>query len=282
MIFIFSTAATCNLCGISVNTGEATVENTEGKAETGQNATSTTQEQTQTIEETQSTEEPTKGNNPPEIVKIEFGEFDIDSPESPFDFDDINPGFLPADIFTIRAYDEDNDLLTYNAYDNLGKNFDVSKIDNNNAEFRWSPTQSHLGPYSLNMKVSDDKGGIDTYSIDMTFVDIEWPSDTIDETENNPPVISDELTIIGPVGEVTDLYTNQVFEISVSVYDPDEDYPLTYNWSSEFGEFHTDTTLERVRWKTPPTAGDYVISLTVSDSRGVSSTQNFTVTIQEH
>jgi hypothetical protein len=134
------------------------------------------------------------------------------------------------------------------------------------------------------MEVSDGKGGTDSYSIDMNFTDYSEDEEAVDfgEEVNSTPVISEHLTIMGPAGAATDLYTNQVFRISGSVFDPDEDYPLTYNWSSESGEFHTDPNSQIVDWKTPETAGDYEIILTVTDSRGGVSAQTFTVTIQEH
>jgi hypothetical protein len=275
IISLFVTAATCNLCGVPIEIGEATTEETELRQQT----TRTTQEQTQ------GTEAPLEDNSPPSIKEIEVsGGVDIELLEDQFNYINTEEDYEEEIPFNIEAYDEDDDELNYSAYDSLGTSFSCTKIDNNNAEFIWSPPRAYFGSYTLTMEVSDGKGGTDVYSIDMNFTDYSEDEGAVDfgEEVNSPPVISEHLTIMGPAGAVTDLYTNQVFRISGSVFDPDEDYPLSFSWSSESGEFHTDPNSQIVDWKTPTTAGDYEIVLTVTDSRGGVSTQTFTVTVQEH
>jgi hypothetical protein len=269
IISLFTTAAACNLCGVPVEIGEATTEETEAKQQT----TRTTQGQSQGTDAPQSTEAPAEGNNPPVIVEVQIQGGDI--PEEIFD-EPFIAGEVKTFPINFTATDEDGDELQYSAYDSLDNNIEVTKIDNNNAMFHHG-ISPEVGPYTITVEVSDGKGGTDSYSIEMNLVlgAVEWG-----EAVNNDPEIGDELIVTGPVGPVTDIYTNQVFELSVWVTDPDED-AFTHTWSSEFGEFHSDPNFPTVLWKTPATAGDYEIILTVNDSRGGVSTQTFTVTVQE-
>ena len=285
IISLFATAAACNLCGVPIEIGETT-EETEVRTDTGQR--STNQGQSQSIEA------PDDGNHPPIIEEIELMGMDVEVIEAEGGFEDIiYPGVeVPDAKFTIEVSDEDGDELQYSVFDSLGINFDVTIIDNNNAEFMWG-FPDVIGEYTLTVEVSDGKGGIDTQSISMSIADIvaelDLPEDPPEDDgaadfvdpENNPPVISEDLIIMGPAGEVTDLYTNQVFELSVFVSDPDRD-AVTRTWSAEAGEFHTNPNLERVHWKTPATPGNYLISLTVNDSRGGIVTESWTVTVQAH
>ena len=285
IISLFATAVTCNLCGIPIEITVPEEEKTEEKPEIEQQATITNQD-SQNTEDTQSTEAPAGGNNSPAIQEVEFIGVDVEVAEAEGMFTDMpaNPDLegAPEFIFTIEAYDEDEDELTYSAYDSLGNSFDVTKTDNNNAEFIWNWPDT-VGAYTLTAEVSDGKGGTDSQSVNMNFVEDSEDDGAVDfgEAVNNSPVIGNDLVIRGPAGVVTDLYTNQVFELSASVSDPDG-HAVTHIWSAEAGEFHTDPNFPTVQWKTPATSGEYEISLTVNDSHGGIVTKNWYVIVQDH
>lgn len=272
---------TCNLCGTPLDISLGDTETTE---EEGSPASQ--REPTETTQASQSTEAPVEGNNSPAIQEVEFIGVDVEVAEAEGMFADMpaDPDLegAPEFIFTIEAYDEDDDELQYKAYDSLGTSFDVTKIDNNNAEFIWNWPDT-IGDYTLTAEVSDGKGGTDSQSVNMNFIEVSEDDGIVDfgEPVNNPPVIDDELIIRGPAGVVTILYTNQVFELSVFVSDPDG-HAVTRTWSADAGEFHTAPTFPTVHWKTPGTSGDCVISLTVNDSHGGIVTESWTVPVQDH
>jgi len=279
IISLFATAVTCNLCGTPLDISLGDTETTE---EEGRPASQ--REPTETTQASQSTEAPVEGN-PPAIQEVEWMGLDVEAAKEMGMFEDLPADLymeeIPDNIFSIEAYDEDDDELQYRAYDSLGNNFNITKIDNNNAEFTWI-IPGEVGPYTLTAEVSDGKGGTDSQSVNMNFVEVsdDGPVD-FGEPVNNPPVIDNELIIRGPAGVVTILYTNQVFELSVFVSDPDG-HAVTRTWSADAGEFHTAPTLPTVHWKTPGTSGDCVISLTVNDSHGGIVTESWTVPVQDH
>jgi len=281
IISLFATAVTCNLCGTPL---DISLGDTETTKEEGSPASQ--REPTETTQASQNTEAPVEGNNPPVIQEIEWMGLDVEAAKEMGMFEDLPADLsmeeIPDNIFSIEAYDEDDNELQYRAYDSLGTNFDVTKIDNNNAEFMWI-IPGEVGPYTLTAEVSDGKGGIDSQSVDMNFVEVSDDDGAVDfgEPVNNPPVIDDELIIRGPAGVVTILYTNQVFELSVFVSDPDGD-AVTRTWSADAGEFHTEPTFPTVHWKTPGTSGDCEISLTVNDSHGGIVTASWTVPVEDH
>jgi hypothetical protein len=258
IISLFTTAAACNLCGVPIEIGEATTEETEARQQT----TATTQGQTQ------GTEAPTDGNNPPVIEEIELMGMDVEFAASEGYFDELPaPEAEGAELtFTIEASDEDGDELTYSAYDSLGTNFDVNKIDNNNAEFIWIlPVLD--GSYTLTIEVSDGRGGSDSHSMDMNFVlgPVEWGG-------NNEPEVStismeDEPYIGG-----------RDYRIGVQAFDIDED-AITFEWIAEAGEF-TDPYVNLTTWITPEEPGDYRIDVYVRDDRGAEVNRFIIVTVQ--
>ncbi|MBL7060300.1 MAG: PKD domain-containing protein [Actinobacteria bacterium] len=270
IISLFATAVTCNLCGTPIEITVPEEEKTEEKPEIEQQTTITTQE-SQNTEDAQSTEAPVEGNNPPVIEEIEVAGVDVEFATSEGMFDELPavPGITILDvIFTIEAYDEDGDELQYRAYDSRGTNFDVTKIDNNNAELHWeSPNEA--GAYTLTMEVSDSREGTDSYLVDMNFV------------ENNPPEIIGEI-IIEKLPDVDyppgDAYISGEipYRIRVETVDPDGD-PLTYQW---YGGVFTDETINPTTLITPPTPGTYMIGVYVWDHRSEGAHTQIPVTYE--
>jgi hypothetical protein len=266
IISLFATAAACNLCGVPIEIGEATTEEVGARQQT----TETTQGQSQ------STQASIDGNNPPVIEEIELMGMDVEFAESEGYFDELPaPEAEGAELtFTIEATDEDGDELTYTAYDSLGENFDVVKIDNNNAEVTWILPVLN-GSYALTIEVSDGRGGTDSHSIDMNFVlgPVEWG-------ENNEPEVSGIA--------IVDFETNEPVEgsctagtdywIGVQRIDPDGD-ETTIEWIVEGGEV-TDPYITPTTWITPEEPGDYRIDVYVRDDRGAEVNRFIVITVQ--
>jgi hypothetical protein len=164
IICFFTIAATCNLCGVPVEIGETTEEETEGRNETVQQTASTSQS-------TQLSTEASEDNHPPVIADIEMAGYSIELLEEGGAFDELTISYSEDTEDTpvsIIATDEDGDELIYSAYDSRGTNFDVTKIDNNNAEFLWV-LPSEAGSYILTIEVSDDKGETVSRPIEMNL-----------------------------------------------------------------------------------------------------------------
>ena len=224
---LFSTAATCNMCGTPVDIGIGQEESSEDEmiSEPQRETTGTTQGQSQ------GTEAPVEGNNPPVIRDIEMWRTDIEVYEELLLSDWIPSAEVEeAEIpFSIEAYDEDGDELTFIAYDSLGTDFNVTKIDNNNAEFTWR-NPFYNGSYTLTVEVSDGRGGVVTYAIDMNITD--EPSGLID---NDPPEVSEIRIIVPDSGTIITanyVYTSREYELLAIASDP-EGSAMHYQWSLE-------------------------------------------------
>ena len=169
LLIFFGVAATCNFCGTPLDISIGDTETTENEEKPASQS-----ETSATTQNSQSTEDAEEGNHPPSILDLEMGEYDLEQFEEDGYFDELplDPGDpVSGIIFTIIATDEDGDELAYSAYDSHGRSFTINKIDNNNAELNWT-TPEELGPYTLTIEVSDGRGGTDSHSIEMNFVEI--------------------------------------------------------------------------------------------------------------
>jgi len=276
IISLFATAVTCNLCGTPLDISLGDTETTE---EEGSPASQ--REPTETTQASQSTEAPVEGNNPPVIQEIEIMGMDVEAAEAEGMFADMpaNPDLegAPEFIFTIEAYDEDEDELTYKAYDSLSTNFDVTKIDNNNAEFIWNWPDT-IGDYTLTAEVSDGNGGTDSYSIDMNFIEVSEDDGAVDfgEPVNNPPEITEGIKIENLPGcDSPDggpyIEGGIHYKVSIEAHDPDGDL-LTYEWygGGEYG--FSDNRANPTEWITPRLLGaprfTVAIHVVVRDGNG--------------
>jgi len=173
-VILFGTAAICTQCGASI---DEAIGDLGGFVEGESPGTEPGGEQpsdTEPGETPPGDEPPYEDNHPPAIEEIETMGVDVEYAEAEGMFEDLpaDPDIegIPDIIFSIEAYDEDGDELQYSAYDSLGAEFDVTKIDNNNAEFFWELSEEP-GPYTLTMEVSDGRGGTDSQSVNMTFIE---------------------------------------------------------------------------------------------------------------
>jgi hypothetical protein len=268
VIFLLATAATCNLCGVPIEIGETTTEETESKSEISLQPIETIQSQSQ------STESQTVGNNPPEIKEIEVaGGVDIELMEEQFSFINTEEDYENEIPFNIEAYDEDSDELNYSAYDSLGISFACTKIDNNNAEFIWSPPRAYFGNYVLTMEVSDGKGGKDSYIIDMNFTDYSEDEGAVDfgEEVNDPPEITRGIIIENLPGVDSPeggpyIAGGIYYRVSVEAFDPNGD-TLSYRWVGGGSNGYSDPTANPTEWITPE-LGTFLIRVYVNDGRG--------------
>jgi hypothetical protein len=199
IVLIFGVASTCTLCGTPVTIGETdgTVETADEVTQEEEKPASQT-EPTTTTQPSQSTEQPVEGNNPPVIVDVEFGDYSLDMYESEGYFNELplDPDDPVSDIiFEIIATDEDGDVLTYNAYDSHSSSFPVNKIDNNNAELNWT-TPGEVGPYTLTIEVSDVRGGADSRSIEMNFIELPEGVDLEEVSRQRLYVVPEETGIV--------------------------------------------------------------------------------------
>ena len=273
MICLFTTAVTCNLCGNPVKIAVSEQDTSGMKPEPTGETEGTTRP------EPQSPAEPVEDNNPPVIEEIELMGRDIEFMAAEGAFDEIPVGAVSGPILTIEASDPDDDAIQYTAYDSRGTSFEVTKIDNNNAEFLWE-LPSEAGPYTLTVEVSDGRGGADSYSIDMNFVlavvDFIPP-------ENNPPEIRGDIIVENLPGIDSPEGGPYIgggihYRVSVEADDPDGD-PLNYRWSGGGSEGYTDATANPTEWITP-VIGNYSIFVTVSDGRGGEARTSVSVRVE--
>jgi hypothetical protein len=263
---LFITAATCSFCGIQPDTVLSEEESYEDKI------TSEPQSETSRSTQEQDSETARSSNNPPVIKEIELGgAIDVEFLVEAGSFDNVpSAEYEEAEhLFTIAAYDEDGDELTYRAYDSLGTNFDVTKVDNNNAEFMWI-NPAITGPYTLTIEVSDGRNGVDIYSIDMNITD--------EYFTNNPPEITGTIIITGPSGGAITadyVYTRQEYELRIEASDPDG-HDLYYEWRFDGSNCGTisNTTANPTTWRTPVEESGQIIDewcyiiISVSDAWG--------------
>jgi len=191
---LFTTAAICTQCGANIDEaigdlGGNVDEEPPGTEQGGEQPSDTEPSETPP-------EEPlsVEGNHPPAIVEIEMGGYDIELFEEEGIFDEIPISTSEETEDTpisIIATDEDGDELQYRAYDSQGTSFDVTKIDNNNAEFYWELSEE-VGPYTLTMEVSDASSETDSRSIDMNFVEPPEGAGGEDIKEAELSVVKDE------------------------------------------------------------------------------------------
>ena len=187
---LFVTAATCNMCGkpLEISIGSTGTEDTE-KQQIPQAASG--QEQSSNARDQQ------EGNSSPTIDKIEIAGMDIDEAVQGGYFDELPSAEAEGAEITVsvQASDSDGDALQYISYDSLGTDFEVNVIDNNNAEIFWA-VPVIVGPYRLVIEVLDDKGGKDSYAVDMTFYDSseDLPAEGVNEV--SPELVYDETGMI--------------------------------------------------------------------------------------
>jgi hypothetical protein len=87
---------------------------------------------------------------------------------------------------------------------------------------------------------------------------------------NTPPHIeaASASSAMIPVGKT--------LELAATATDPDADEKLTYRWSAAEGTFST-AEAAKTSWRAPETAGDYPLTVTVTDSHGAENSLNLLI-----
>ncbi|MBN9425418.1 MAG: PASTA domain-containing protein [Burkholderiales bacterium] len=125
----------------------------------------------------------------------------------------------------------------------------------------WVPTLGQVGTHAITAQVTDGGGRTATTSFNVT----------VTAPANTPPVL-------GPQVDQT-LAVGSPFTRTLSAFDPDAGDTLTYSLESgPAGMTLSDTT---VAWSTSGSAaGDYAVTVRVTDSSGAYDQKTFTVTLQ--
>jgi hypothetical protein len=89
---------------------------------------------------------------------------------------------------------------------------------------------------------------------------------------NNAPVITDLTAAPSVIGQAE----TTVIECVAS--DPDGD-GLTYVWSASGGTISQSGPI--VRWTAPNACADYIVTVTVTDSKGAKASQSVTITVKK-
>ncbi|MGA1792338.1 MAG: S8 family serine peptidase [Thermoplasmatota archaeon] len=183
-----------------------------------------------------------------EAVKtaLDFNEWN--RPPSIIEFTATPNTVAPEDTSTIRidADDPDGDLLEFLIEASGGD------ITGNGPIWTWTAPEDE-GEYLIEVTVLDPSGSSDSASITLTVRDA--------VISNSPPVIQSFTSSDGSVetGEIVYLY--------VEASDPDGD-PLQYGYSASSGRVIGSG--DEVQFRSPDSAADVSIIVTVSDGRGAS------------
>jgi len=153
------------------------------------------------------------------------------------------------------ASDADGDSLTYQWSSNGGT------ITGEGNTIAWmSPGNSDN--FTINLTVSDGKGGITAKSITITVID----------KPNHPPVITG-LTIDGAQpAEINGVRQWITKTVQCNANDPDGD-KLSYMWRTSGGKLTGEKKDNQVvgnpvGWTSPGVSGEYTVTVVVSDGRG--------------
>jgi hypothetical protein len=149
---------------------------------------------------------------------------------------------------TAVASDADGDSLTYQWLSNGGT------ITGEGNTIAWmSPVNSDN--FTVNLTVSDGKGGTTAKSITITVID----------KPNQAPVITD-MTIDGATpAEINGVRQWITKTVQCNVNDPDGD-KLSYMWRTTGGKITGEGST--VGWTSPGVSGEYTVTVVVSDGRG--------------
>ena len=241
IVLLFSVSALCNQCGIitpattATDTAAGKTDVEESKESVSEETTDQTEETTdQTEETTDQTEETSatdesSGNEAP-TIKLEIYE---------------GPTYFAADdicYYRVKA------VVT-------GKPAPTIKFSKDDSGGAWGTKKAqvniHRGEtYTLTATAKNSEGE------DNASLTLKWGC----VQENRNPVISD-ITISGTTIEI-----NKTYDVMASATDPDGD-SIEGKWTVSGGTINVDNT-SPIKWTTPNVAGDYTITLKITDSKG--------------
>ncbi|HEX9976923.1 MAG TPA: Ig-like domain-containing protein [Dehalococcoidales bacterium] len=166
------------------------------------------------------------------------------------------PGWvLPQGSAEVKcvASDPDGDELTY-VWSASG-----GTISESGPVVRWTAPEAK-GTYTITVKVADTNGGEATKQI------------VLNVSLNHPPRI-ESLSAAPPV-----IRQAEGSMIDCVASDPDGD-GLSYQWSAERGQIVGQGPV--VEWLAPTACADYIVIVTVTDSKGAKVSQSVTITVKK-
>ena len=190
---------------------------------------------------TPTTTQPPSGNQPPVIKNLK----------------------IPSTMLTLEqevlliceASDADGDKLTY-SWTSSGGTFISTDPSSNLSNWR---APKFKGEFTIDVSVSDGKGGVAKQSLKVTVQD------------NRNPVIS-QVT-----ANPSSLKREETSSISCNATDPDNDN-LTYAWEATGGT--VSGSGKTVTWKAPAEDGTYTVKVKVDDGKGGTADGSVVITVK--
>jgi len=170
----------------------------------------------------------------------------------------LRSGLQNLYLYLVQATDADGDPLTYTVLSGPD-GLTISGF----GVVSWQPTPNQLGANSVQIEVSDGRGGV----IRQDFV-----IDVVSQPVNSPPEIISTAPTSGTIG--------RLFAYDPAAIDPDND-PLFWNLDEAPVGVSVDEQTGAIRW-TPAAdqRGLHTIGLRVTDPLGGSATQTLTVDVR--
>jgi hypothetical protein len=180
--------------------------------------------------------------------------------------DNVPPTILSSPILTatedsqynydVEALDGDGGMLTY-----ILTSFPTGMtINASNGLITWTPTNDQVGSNSVVVLVSDEDGGSDSQSFNITVAN-----------ENDPPTITST-----PITTATE-EVQYTYDVDASDIDGDT---LTFSLSTYPTGMVIDNVSGLISWTpTNSQVGDNSVVVLVSDGKGGSDTQSFIITV---
>jgi sugar lactone lactonase YvrE len=160
--------------------------------------------------------------------------------------------------YDLAATDPDGDPVTYAVVSGPAG----LAVDANTGRVTWTPTAADIGTHAVVLRASDGRGGV---------AEQRYVLGVIDPPPNRPPVFTSVPVVSGAV--------SAAYSYPATARDEDGD-PLTFAVGAGPAGLAIDPTMGVVTWT--PTAdqvGPHAVTLTVSDGRGGTATQAFTVLV---
>ena len=249
VIFLFSTAALFNQCGMKAEEEKTGVEEEEAVAE-------------ETAEEAE--EEEMVGEEAEEGTEEEEGEEVSEAEEAEEEEGEKAAPTIELEIYQGPTYSEADGICYYRIKAVVTGN-PTPKV-----EFSKDDSLSSFGSKKaqVNLHSTDE-----TYTLTATATNSEGEAtDSINLSWgcNRAPEIA-EITLMG------NHYTGVQYEVSAAVSDPDGD-SLSYQWSVTGGTIE-NSSANSIKWTTPNTAGNYNLTVIVDDGKGGTATKTETVEV---
>lgn len=262
IILIFSVAATCTLCG--TNTGQSSSSSAQGETTTSgvgsDQSTSSTVASGGSTTNTQGGSSTTQGGGTTTTTSSS-------GKSAPT---------ISLSIYEGPAYSAADNVCYYRISATVtGNPVPSVSFSRDDSDGAWGSKKVQINlhsgeSYTLTATATNSEGSA-TATINLTYGCSEGSSGSSSTAENSAPDISEiAISNSNPV-------TNTTYNLSVDANDPDGD-TLTYSWSVTAGTL-TSSTTNPTSWKTPGSAGNYTISLAVTDNQGHNVSKTKTITV---